>query len=434
MDATKKIKVPTIRPPMKIGAEKRNVDAECPHCHAAYEVTQDELGKSVVCERCKKSFTIRKRISPVVMPIGHNANSKLSSTPTSELALAINQIIESSKKARTSKEVSSYRNKLIEIKSECENRCVLAKREAIKTFRQRIPFLFRPLAFLLVFFRSYSEEERQLKNILLDIEATITWTTRQITVLFNKEQAEAEEARKRLEATKKEAMCASVIGEITKLVQTINENKQPNPICYDHDRFAYQAGETMFFISRDVVCEVPHKNKEDERYCGGTFVITNKRVVYTSESHIQTYRMKNIRDFTPCWQMDEGWIIIATSEKRRERYKLDSAWKPTLLILFFANNVYREMLLTQSVQYSVEHIWNKIKATTEFLQSWTLGGDTVAEKRAYIDMLQSTIEDFVKHHMEPKHAKIAVLRSHGLTLEQFDRMKNTLDTLEGRLS
>lgn len=360
--------------------QQRSIDAECPYCHTVYEVTQEELGTNVQCEQCNKMFIVREKPFQKEQ-LKEGGNLKVCEISIPELSERAMQIRERSKGVSKEKEAVALRDELIEIKNEIVRRYEIAKNRAIETSRQNVPFLLKPFSFVFVNFRTMPEDEIYLqklsskmalvaREIMMHTNAVVQQDRVRQKRIAEEERKRVEEERKNKEEAERKAKISISMEDITKCVQTIYENKRPDPICYDY--FSYLADEVVYFVQKDVPCIVPHQ-KKSETYGGGTFVITNKRIVYTTERHIQTYRMNSIRDFAPCWRLDSGWITIATSDKRMERYKLDAAWRPTLLTLFFANDVFREMLLTQDISATVDNIWSRIKTTPSPLHFKLLG-------------------------------------------------------------
>ena len=352
---------------------QRPIEAECPHCHAVYEVAREELGANVQCEQCNMMFIVKERSSQDGQSQDHG-DHKICEMSVSELSQRAMQIRERHKEVTREKEAMALRDEFIEIKNEIVRRYEIAKNRAIETSRQNVPFLLKPFSFVFVNFRTMPEDEIYLQKL----SSKMVLTAREIMMHTNavvrqdrvrqkkiaeeerkiaekraeEERKKAEEERKKKEAAEIEAKIAIGKDDITKCIQGIRKNKRPDQVCYDY--FSCQAGEVIYFVSKDVTCVIP--NQKREKFEGGTFVITSKRIVYTSEQHIQSYRIKSIRDFKPCWRLGVGWIVIATSDKRKERYKMNTIWLPTLLILFIANDVFREKLLTQDERVSVETI------------------------------------------------------------------------------
>ena len=360
---------------------QRPIEAECPHCHAVYEVAREELGTNVQCEQCTMMFVVKERTSQGGQSQDHGSHT-ICEMSVSELSQRAMQIRERNKEVTREKEAVALRDEFIELKNEMARRYEIAKNRAIETSRQNVPFLLKPFSFVFVNFRTMSEDEIYLqklsskmalaaREIMMHTNAVVRQDrVRQKKIAEDErkiaekraeeERKKAEEERKKKEAAEIEAKIAICKDDIKKCVQSMCENKRPDPICYDY--FSRQADEVAYFVEKNVSCIVPRQNKS-ETYSGGTFVITNKRIIYTTEKHLQTYRMSNIRDFVPCWRLDAGWITVATSDKRRERYKLNEAWRPTILIMFFANDLFREKLLMQDVGENVNHIWGKVVST-----------------------------------------------------------------------
>lgn len=358
------------------------IDAECPHCHTVYEVTREELGSNVQCEQCNKMFIVKKK--PFQKGQSKESGSlKVCEISISELSQRAMYIMERSKEVAREKEAVALRDELLEIKNEIVRRYEIAKSRAIETSRQNVPFLLKPFSCVFVNFRTMPEDEIYLQKLASKMALSAREIMRHTNAVVQQDRVRqkkiAEEERKRAEEERmarekiaaeerrkrEEAEIAIYKDDITKCVQKIRENKRLDPICYDY--FSCQVDEVIYFVSKDVTCVIP--NQRRDKFDGGTFVITNKRIVYTSEQHIQAYRIKNIRDFKPCWRLGVGWITIGTSDKRKERYKLNAIWLPTLLILFVANDVFKEKLLTQDASVSVETIWNKVMSTFQYLRS-----------------------------------------------------------------
>lgn len=427
---------------------QRPIEAECPHCHTVYEVAREELGANVQCEQCNMMFVLKERSSQDRQSQDHGSH-KVCEMSVSELSQRAMQIRERNKEATRGKEAVALRDEFIEIKKETVRRYEIAKNHAIETARKNVPFLLRPFSFVFVNFRTMPEDEIYLQKL----SSKMALAAREIMMHTNtvvqqdrarhkkiaereRERAEeerkiAEEERKKKEAAEIEAKIAICKHDITKCVQKIRENKRLNPICYDY--FSCQADEVIYFVSKGVTCVIP--NQKREKFEGGTFVITNKRIVYTSEQHIQAYRIKSIRDFKPCWRLGVGWITIATSDRRKERYKLDAIWQPTLLILFIANDVFREKLLTQDVSVSVETIWNKVMLTFQTLRSDIFDFQNEQEAGQVLDAKEyfdSTRAGYIKHikmllESEEMSVEPKCLFEH--ILEQFENIHETYPSL-----
>ena len=292
-------------------------------------------------------------------------SAKEKSDSSSLIERRIKAIRASLKSISNSEEVKVFRDDLSEIKNEIEKGSRIAQDRAIEKVKSRIPFILRPFTSLIINHRNETGDELRFRELSLKIDGVkneLAIRERQLLQMEKERQRreaeererKSEEARRQKADAERRTMIDGFVDEITRFVKSIYEKERPASIR--DAQFLCQDGEVVFFVAENVSC-VPKKSETHEN---GTFVITNKRIVYTSERHMQTYRMKNIKDFSPCWTLDAGWIGIATSDKRSERYYLNSAWRPTLLILFVANDIFREKLLSQDVNVSVGQIWDKI--------------------------------------------------------------------------
>ena len=132
------------------------------------------------------------------------------------------------------------------------------------------------------------------------------------------------------------------------------------PRVFANDFFPYQANEEIYYYSKDVTCVVPHSSKRvsNEWYYGGTLIVTNQRIIYSSKDHKQTYRIRNIRDFN-FNNPYPGYITVATSEKRREAYQVGDSWFVVTIIMFLWNDQFREMIMTEGIESSINYIFER---------------------------------------------------------------------------
>jgi len=341
---------------------------ECPHCCFKEDVPQEYAGATGVCDNCGCEYTIGKTPSP-------EEARKLAWQSTAKLTDVTDKLRKSCKASTDDKEAVSLYNKLAAVKKEISRRYEVATNHSIDTFRQNIPFLLKPFASLFLKFRKASEQELLLQDLSSKMDMVLREASMHTKALVQKEQErqariaaearrKAEEERRLKAEAERQAMVVRYVEEVTMCIKYIHENRQPRPINYEN--FSYQGGEIVYYVAKNISCRIPKKH---DSYKGGTFVLTNKRIVYSAEQHVQTFRMKNLKDFNPRWCLDSDWVTIATSDTRREMYYLPSAWLATLIMQFFANDAFQEKLLLQDAEASVKFIWNKIVGTSSQLHT-----------------------------------------------------------------
>lgn len=341
---------------------------ECPHCGFKEDVPQEYAGATGVCDKCGCEYVIGKTPSP-------EEARKLAWQSTAKLADVTEKLRKSCKASTDDKEAVSLYNKLTAVKKEISQRYNVAKNHAIDTVRQSVPFLLKPFTSLFLKFRKVTEQEQRLHELSSKMDMVLRETSAHTNALVQKEKErqariaaearrKAEEERRMKAEAERQAMVVRYVEEVTMYIKYLHENRQPKQINYEN--FSYQGGEIVYYVAKNISCRIPKKH---DSYKGGTFVLTNKRIVYSSEQHVQSFRMKNLKDFNPRWCLDSEWVTIATSDTRREMYYLPSAWLATLIIQFFANDSFQEKLLLQDAESSVKFIWNKIVGTPSELHT-----------------------------------------------------------------
>ena len=341
---------------------------ECPHCGFKEDVPQEYAGATGVCDKCGCEYVIGSTPNS-------GDNAKLTELSTAMLSKRAASLRESCKASSNDKEASSLYNQLVEIKREISRRYNVAKNHAIDTVRQGVPFILKPFISLFLKFRKVTEQEQRLHELSSKMDMVLRETSAHTKVLVQKEQErqariaaearrKAEEERRMKAEAERQAMVVRYVEEVTMCIKYLHENRQPQPINYEN--FSYQGGEIVYYVAKNISCRIPKKH---DSYKGGTFVLTNKRIVYSSEQHVQTFRIKNLKDFNPCWCLDSAWVTITTSDTRKEMYYLPSAWRAMLIIQFFANDAFQEKLLLGDAEASVKFIWNKIVGTSSELHT-----------------------------------------------------------------
>lgn len=301
----------------------------------------------------------------------------------------IRAIRASIKRASDSNETNVFREELWDIRNGVSKEVRTVQERAIADVESRIPFILRPFASWVISHRKETKDEQRLRDLSLKISGVMRELAIKESELVKKEKEricrEKEEMKRKADETIRQKADAErmkvidgCVDEITRFVKLMYEKGRPASIrC---DCLSCQDGEIVLYAAEHITC-VP---KNSELYEDGTFVITNKRIVYMSERHMQSFRIKNIKDFTPCWTLDAGWIGIATSDKRSERYNLNTAWRPTLMILFVANEPFREKLLSQEVSVSIKHIWDKILSSTSPFHSQIFDCQDAIERKSVV--------------------------------------------------
>ena len=104
-------------------------------------------------------------------------------------------------------------------------------------------------------------------------------------------------------------------------------------------------------------------SKVGESYSRGTLVVTNKRVLFTSSTHVQVYRLQNLIEYSSDWDYYNGTIKLSTSERRSERYQMTDVWKVAFVISFFCDPMFQQSILQGSEEQARATILSKVGAS-----------------------------------------------------------------------
>lgn len=321
------------------------METECPHCGFKEVVFNQYAGEVGICGKCGHKYVVGQKIKCDDRPT-------VCETSNSELLYRIDSIGRSILSVTDPKEIVSLKDELLEIKAKVAERHLAAQKATMQQIQKTIPPLLRPLAQHFAARRVPEGEETSPRLLMQTIESTL----REIENRLNDFKGESE----------RQLAIGKFKDEISKAIESLKLNRLLVPIYCKY--FSYQEGEVVYYVERNVECKVPSQTK-CEYYEGGRFVVTNMRLVYTAEKHMQTYDIKSIRDFKPCWRLDAGWLSIATCDKQVERYKFNTGWYPTVLIMYLSNDLFVEQLETQDIKASTAYVWNKIIATSSPLHS-----------------------------------------------------------------
>ena len=315
------------------------MEVACPHCGFKEVVFNQYDGMIGICGKCGYKYTLGGKIE-------RSESSNL------ECRRRINEIGDVITRVTDDKVIAPLREEILGLKDEIEKRYLTAQVAAVHNIEKKFPFFLKPLRRFFVKRRVPGVEEISLGHLARDIDGLLQ--------AIDNRSKEIEKERKR------KLVISRLKDDVRTAIECIKTKQSLPP--KECKFFSYQEGEIVHYVAHNIDCIVPRQTK-CEHYEGGRFVLTNKRVVYTAEQHMQEYNIKRIRDFKPCWRLDTGWITLATSDKRKERYKFNEGWFPSILILFLSNDMFMEQVITKSVNSSVAYVWNKIVATSSPLHS-----------------------------------------------------------------
>ena len=296
----------------------------CPYCDESYDGDIDLACQNVRCDTCGGKFYVSSQVW----------RGKMSQVPTDILIKKVEQLLVTIRNDASQKDLLSHYSILDMIDRVSDSRLVAAQEHAISLVRAKVPFLLRVFSGVFVKCRSVSMEEVRLESIKAKIKMAKMIIQRRVPII-DMESTFAFRAKE-------------VVEDFIR-----NLKGRGSPRIITKEFFNCQANERIYYYSKDVMCTVPHKSS-DERYWGGTLVITNQRVVYSSPQHKQSYKINLIRDFQV---VDSRTAIsIATSERRREVYSLQEVWIVYVIIMFIWNDQFRERILTSDIGSSVNYI------------------------------------------------------------------------------
>ena len=315
---------------------------KCPQCHEEIEVEEEWAGRKAQCPYCETKFMIQRP---------GESDVPLSEWSYEDLAQTIKTIADELKTGVASSRLTELKGDIAEIGAESKNRLLRAEQQAEERMKGNIPVVLRFLFPLLKKFRKKTTDEVRYENLGKEVGVLQgKWKNAKLREAELAEEIAAEEW-----ARKKNAEIDAVVRV---LVRWVRNAGLPIVDCPHFDR---QAGETVHYVGKNVECSIPHSNG-DERVGNGTLIVTNKRIVFTGESHRQQYRIANLRDFEPSWRAsgDDGQIQISTSDRRREKYRLINSWECSFIIMYLFSEDFRSRIIDAGEEESFQCVRGKI--------------------------------------------------------------------------
>lgn len=319
---------------------------KCPQCHEEIEVEEEWAGRKAQCPYCETKFMIQR---------SGESDVPLSEWSYEDLAQTIKTIADELKTGVASSRLTELKGDIAEIGAESKNRLLRAEQQAEERMKGNIPVVLRFLFPLLKKFRKKTTDEVRYGNLEKETAALHgKWMNAKLRA-----DEVAEEIAAETWARKKNAV---IDAAVKVLVRWVRNAGLPVVDCPHFDR---QAGEIVHYVGKNAECSIPRSN-EDESAGKGTLIVTNKRIVFTGDSHRQQYRVANLRDFEPSWcaSGEAGQIEISTSDRRREKYRLIDSWECSFIIMYLFSEDFRGRIIDADEEGAFQYVRGKIQKYT----------------------------------------------------------------------
>ena len=354
------------------------VRVQCPSCGGEIEVRDEWNGRKVKCPYCEDKFMLefaedeagrddpRQWVNQELQQRILRLASKVTSNKDTPLLLEIDEQIKPL-------EIEAWRRVSVE-KKKADDACL-----------QKIPAWLKIAKGLFLKFRRRSDSEFEATQIFEMAQKCRQNIATKISEIDSRKAIEAMRKaaaeRKRQEEEKFNARLDSVKDVVVSLVREVRLHGVPPIVHLPH--FDYQRGERAYACLHHAKwAEDPQPDSGWGMREEGDLIVTNQRVMFVSPQHRQSYRMKNIRDFTPNWHVSPGLIYVSSSERRREYYSVPSPWFASAVICILWNESFRGALMDGNEESAINRVWEKVLPSAKL---FAMGLDDVNNVNASVN-------------------------------------------------